>query len=92
MAAYNQAITEIIRQRFSCRNYDPRPVEPGLRDQLSKVLAASSTGPLGTRMRFELVSAGKDDSAAKLLIELNSFLKEINEDGTYQKVYKKYFH
>jgi len=75
MAAYNQAITEIIRQRFSCRNYDPRPVEPGLRDQLSKVLAASSTGPLGTRMRFELVSAGKDDSAALKGLGTYGFIK-----------------
>ncbi|MBW2596411.1 MAG: nitroreductase [Deltaproteobacteria bacterium] len=75
MEAYNQAITEIIRQRFSCRNYDPRPVEPGLRDQLSKVLAASSTGPLGTRMRFELVSAGKDDSAALKGMGTYGFIK-----------------
>jgi ABC-type amino acid transport substrate-binding protein len=28
----------------------------------------------------------------ELLAELDSFLKEINEDGTYQKIYKKYFH
>lgn len=28
----------------------------------------------------------------ELLAELNAFLKEINEDGTYQKVYSKYFH
>ncbi|MBW2650555.1 MAG: nitroreductase [Deltaproteobacteria bacterium] len=75
MAAYNQAITEIIRQRFSCRNYDPRPVEPGLRDQLSKVLVASSTGPLGTRMRFELVSAGKDDSTALKGLGTYGFIK-----------------
>jgi len=35
---------------------------------------------------------GLSKDKPKLLIELNSFLKEINEDGTYQKVYKKYFH
>jgi len=28
----------------------------------------------------------------ELLAELDSFLKEINKDGTYQKVYRKYFH
>jgi hypothetical protein len=64
MVVYNQAITEIIGRRFSCRNYDPRPIDPGLRDQLAKVLAASSTGPLGTGVRFELVSAGEDDLTA----------------------------
>jgi ABC-type amino acid transport substrate-binding protein len=35
---------------------------------------------------------GLSKNKPKLLVELNSFLKEINEDGTYQKVYKKYFH
>ena len=64
MVAYNQAITEIIARRFSCRNYDPRPIEPGLRDQLAEVLAVSSTGPLGSRVRFELISAGDQDAAA----------------------------
>jgi len=35
---------------------------------------------------------GVSKDKPKLLVELNSFLKEINEDGTYQKVYRKYFH
>lgn len=64
MIVYNQSIPEIMGQRFSCRTYDPRPIEPVLRDQLTKVLAASSKGPLGTPARFELVSAGEDDLTA----------------------------
>ncbi len=35
---------------------------------------------------------GVSKDKPELLAELNFFLKEINEDGTYQKVYKKYFH
>jgi len=35
---------------------------------------------------------GVSKDKPELLAELNSFLKEINEDGTYQKVYSKYFH
>jgi len=64
MIAYKQSITELIRRRFSCRSYDPRPVEPELRDRLSEVLATSTTGPLGTGARFELVSAGEGDLTA----------------------------
>ena len=75
MAVYNQAIIEIIGRRFSCRRYDPRPIEPGLRDQLSKMLAASSTGPLGTRSRFELVSAGEDDLTALKGLGTYGFIK-----------------
>ncbi|MBW2600016.1 MAG: nitroreductase, partial [Deltaproteobacteria bacterium] len=75
MVVYNQAITGIIGRRFSCRNYDPRPIETGLRDQLSKVLAVSSTGPLGTRMRFELVSAGEDDLTALKGLGTYGFIK-----------------
>lgn len=35
---------------------------------------------------------GVSKDKPELLAELNAFLKEINEDGTYQKVYNKYFH
>jgi len=35
---------------------------------------------------------GVSKDKPELLAELNSFLKEINEDGTYQEVYIKYFH
>jgi len=35
---------------------------------------------------------GLSKDKSELLVELNSFLKEISEDGTYQKVYSKYFH
>jgi len=35
---------------------------------------------------------GVSKDKPELLAELNSFLKEINKDSTYQKVYKKYFH
>jgi len=35
---------------------------------------------------------GVSKDKPELLAKLNSFLKEINEDGTYQKIYKKYFH
>ena len=35
---------------------------------------------------------GVSKNKPELLTKLNSFLKEINEDSTYQKVYRKYFH
>jgi len=64
MVQFNQAITEIIERRFSCRTYDPRPIDPEIRDELSKALEESSTGPLGGAVRLELVAADKEDLAA----------------------------
>jgi len=64
MVTYNQTIPEIIGRRFSCRSYDPRPIDPELRDRLSEVLATSTVGPFGTGVRFELASAGEDDLIA----------------------------
>jgi hypothetical protein len=64
MAAYNQPTANIIRRRISCRSFDRRPIEPGQKDRLYRLLSESTTGPLGTAVRFELVSAGEQDLAA----------------------------
>jgi len=56
MAQFNQVITDVIERRFSCRTYDPRPIDPEIRDEPSEVLDESSTGPLGgaVRNRFRM--------------------------------------
>ena len=58
---YTQPIVEIIRQRFSCRSYLSKPLEPEQRTQLSALLSASPIGPLGARVRFELATATAQD-------------------------------
>jgi nitroreductase len=75
MLPYHQPIAEIIGRRFSCRSYLPRPIEPELRDQLSKLLSASAIGPLGTRARFELVSATEQDLTALKGLGTYGFIK-----------------
>jgi hypothetical protein len=75
MVQYTQPITEIIKRRFSCRSFVPRMIEAALRDQLSELLSESKTGPLGTRMRFELVSAGEHDLAALKGLGTYGFIK-----------------
>jgi nitroreductase len=75
VVAYKQAIHEIIGRRFSCRTYDPKPIEPGLRDRLSELLEASTKGPLGTRARFKLVSAGDNDLTALKGLGTYGFIK-----------------
>jgi hypothetical protein len=64
MEKFSHPITEIIRRRFSCRSFTGRKINPLLRDSLIQHLSESSTGPLGTRVRFELVSTDEHDLAA----------------------------
>jgi hypothetical protein len=72
---YRRPIAEIIERRFSCRTYAPGPIQLGLRDELSEFLAASGQGPLGTRVRFELVSASEEDLAALKGLGTYGFIK-----------------
>jgi nitroreductase len=50
-------ITELIRQRYSCRKYQDKPIDGSQQRLLSDFLALKSAGPLGARARFALVAA-----------------------------------
>jgi nitroreductase len=54
-------ITELIKQRYSCRTYQDKPIVGGLQRLLSDFLASNSAGPLGARARFVLVAATDRD-------------------------------
>jgi nitroreductase len=61
---HSKPITEIIRTRFSCRSYAPKPIEPEQRARLQEILSALIVGPLGTAARFELAAATDRDWTA----------------------------
>ena len=54
-------ITELIRQRYSCRKYQDKPIDGSQQRLLSDFLALKSAGPLGARARFALVAATDRD-------------------------------
>jgi hypothetical protein len=62
--SFSQPVTEIIRQRFSCRTYDGRPIADEQRQLLETYLTSSGQGPFGTQPRFKLVAATADDESA----------------------------
>ncbi len=64
MLAFNNPVTEIIKQRYSCRAYARAPIVPEQAEQLSQCAAAVTAGPLGTPLRFTLVAAAAGDSRA----------------------------
>jgi nitroreductase len=59
--AYRQPVTELIRRRFSCRDYDPRPIEAEDQARLQQFAAALASGPLGGPVRFQLLAATDED-------------------------------
>jgi nitroreductase len=61
---FSKPVEDIVRQRFSCRNYIESPIKEDLRQQLLDYLPAVGTGPFGTRARFELAAASEQDRRA----------------------------
>lgn len=64
MFAFNTPVTEIIKQRYSCRAYATAPIAPEQAAQLARYAAAITAGPLDTPLRFTLVAAAAGDSRA----------------------------
>jgi nitroreductase len=60
----NTSITDIIRQRYSCRTYDPSPIDVERRGALAAFVAAPGHGPFGSPTRFCLAAAREDDAKA----------------------------
>jgi nitroreductase len=58
---YTKPVAEIIRRRFSCRTYDPRPIEEKARRRLQEFMAPPAAGPLGSTLRFQLLAATEED-------------------------------
>ena len=61
---YSKPVTEVIRQRFSCRTYFEKPIAEDKRQRLADFLSSARKGPLGTPVRFEIVAATEQDRNA----------------------------
>jgi hypothetical protein len=61
---YSKPLTEVIRQRFSCRTYFEKPIEEYKRQRLTEFITATGTGPLGTPVRIKLVAATEQDRSS----------------------------
>jgi nitroreductase len=68
-------VTEIIRQRFSCRTYLDQPIDDQRQRRLAEFLATNQAGPLGTRARFALVAATQGDAGALRGLGTYGFIK-----------------
>jgi len=64
MTIFTKPITEIIRQRYSCRNYIARPIEWSKCLRLAEFAKALGEEANGMQLRFEFVVASEEDSRA----------------------------
>lgn len=64
MPTYTQPITDLIQQRFSCRKYSKEPIPVKIQEKLRSLMAELSSGPFGTPMRFDLITAEGQDGKA----------------------------
>lgn len=58
---YGKPVTEIIKQRFSCRKYLENPIVGDDRRRLADFISSTMTSPFSTPLRFELVAATEED-------------------------------
>ena len=54
---YSRPVTEIMRQRFSCRTYLEQPIAEEQRRLLADFTSSSRQGPCGAPVRFKVVAA-----------------------------------
>jgi nitroreductase len=61
-----ERVLDLIDRRYSCRSYDPRPIDDETQERLASFLAENDTGPMGTTVRTALIAlSGPDDDALK---------------------------
>src|SRR5512137_182695 len=57
-------VSELMRQRFSCRAYLRTPVDEAVQARLRRFLAGLGPGPFGSPIRFGLLAAADGDERA----------------------------
>ena len=75
MLNFTAPVTEIIRQRFSCRFYSREPIDADKCVQLQTFIVDLPSGPFGTRPRFDLVAATEADGKALRGLGTYGFIK-----------------
>jgi nitroreductase len=71
----SRSITEIIRERYSCRNYQTTPISADHQANLKQFIADLGPGPFGTPQRFALVAATEHDRSALKKLGTYGYIK-----------------
>jgi nitroreductase len=71
----NSQISELVKQRYSCRAYQDRPIEEADRRTLDEFLGSVTAGPFGNRVRFSLLAATESDRTSLKGLGTYGFVK-----------------
>ena len=72
---FTHPVSDVIKQRFSCRNYLETAIAEKEQAVLADFLASDGAGPFGTRTRFALVAATENDRKALRGLGTYGFIK-----------------
>ena len=72
---FSKPVTELVKQRFSCRDYSKTPIDAEKQEQLAEFIAASQIGPFGSPTRFGLTAATEADRKALRGLGTYGFIK-----------------
>ncbi|HEY85757.1 MAG TPA: nitroreductase [Chloroflexi bacterium] len=72
---YSNPVTELIKQRFSCRSYLKTPIKEEQLQQLEAYLSTTQRVPFGARTRFKLIAATPQDQNALKGLGTYGFIK-----------------
>ena len=75
MMSYSKPISVIIRERFSCREFLPAPIEAKDLRALGEAIAEIAKGPCGTPLRFRLIAATAENANALRGLGTYGFIK-----------------
>ena len=76
--SFNQPVSEIIRQRFSCRMYLNAPLDESKQEQIQSFIDMLPAGPFGSRPRFMLMAASEDDRSSLRGLGTYGFIQGAN--------------
>jgi len=68
-------VTQLIRQRRSVRNYSPDGMDSGMEQEVRKLLAKHTRGPMNTGVIFHLVHRKSETEGQKVKIGTYGFIK-----------------
>jgi nitroreductase len=72
---FSKPVTELVTQRYSCRNYLEAPIDEETWNLLGRFLSSSQVGPFGTPVRLGLLAASNGDQSALRGLGTYGFIK-----------------
>jgi hypothetical protein len=72
---FSRPATELIKQRYSCREYEETPIGADKQRRITEFIAAHQTGPFGSPTRFALAAAAEGDRQALRGLGTYGFIK-----------------